>query len=44
VCRDNLNWWKVRVLASQEVVGWLAEGSAGVGYWISTINPNEFAR
>lgn len=34
VCTDNLNWWKVRVLASTEVIGWLAEGSSTGGYWI----------
>jgi hypothetical protein len=46
ICRDNLNWWRVRVRSSQPVVGWMAEGGSGpgVGYWISTINPNEFAR
>lgn len=44
VCRNNLNWWQIRVLSSRPVIGWMAEGSQGVGYWISTINPNEFAR
>ena len=34
VCRENLNWWKIRVLASSPVVGWMAEGSPGIGYWI----------
>jgi hypothetical protein len=42
ICKDNLNWWKIRVLSSFEVVGWMAEGSAGIGYWISTIDPDEF--
>lgn len=37
VCANNLNWWKVRVLASTEVIGWLAEGSPGVGYWIAAL-------
>ncbi|MDQ7024154.1 MAG: SH3 domain-containing protein [Anaerolineae bacterium] len=44
VCRNNLNWWQIEVLSSVTVTGWMAEGSQGVGYWISTINPNEFAR
>lgn len=44
VCSGNLNWWRVRVLASTPVVGWMAEGSRGVGYWISVLNPFEFAR
>lgn len=44
VCNGNLNWWRVRVLASTPIVGWMAEGSRGVGFWISTINPFEFAR
>ncbi|MCU0514572.1 MAG: hypothetical protein MUE40_18615 [Anaerolineae bacterium] len=43
-CADNMNWWRVRVLASTPVVGWLSEGSAFAGYWIATLNPNEFAR
>jgi len=43
VCADGLNWWQVRVLASQPVVGWLAEGSPYVGYWIRLLR-NEFAR
>ncbi|GAB1422034.1 hypothetical protein MASR2M15_22410 [Anaerolineales bacterium] len=34
VCKDNRNWWKIRVLASTEVVGWFSEGSSGVGFWI----------
>lgn len=44
VCNGNLNWWRVRVLASTPVIGWMAEGSRGVGYWISILNPFEFAR
>ncbi|MCS6835569.1 MAG: hypothetical protein NZ750_06080 [Anaerolineae bacterium] len=43
VCSDGLNWWQVRVLASQPVVGWLAEGSPYLGYWIRLLR-NEFAR
>ena len=42
VCRENLNWWRIRVLASQEVVGWMAEGSSGIGYWMRAIDPDEF--
>lgn len=42
ICRENLNWWKVSILASAPVVGWMAEGSSGVGYWIDTVNPDEF--
>jgi hypothetical protein len=42
VCKENLNWWQVRVLASQPVVGWMAEGSQGVGYWIVVRRPGEF--
>lgn len=42
VCRNNLNWWQIRVLSSTPVVGWMAEGSPGIGYWISRINPDEF--
>jgi len=37
VCSNNLNWWKVRVLSTEEVVGWVAEGSSGVGYWIKPL-------
>jgi hypothetical protein len=44
VCRHNLNWWQIEVLSSNPVTGWMAEGSRGVGWWISTVNPNEFAR
>lgn len=35
VCSDNLNWWQVRVLAGNPVVGWMAEGSPFAGYWIA---------
>jgi hypothetical protein len=44
VCRDNLNWWQVRVLASTPVIGWVAEGSTGVGYWLEEVSPDEYAR
>lgn len=44
-CVDNINWWQIRVLSpSFPVSGWIAEGSRGVGYWLSPIDPNEFAR
>lgn len=41
VCRNDLNWWKIRVLASTEVIGWMAEGS-GTGHWMRALNPFEF--
>lgn len=46
ICRNNLNWWKVHVLSIDEVIGWVAEGSPGVGYWIveldvQEVQPNE---
>lgn len=44
VCRDNMNWWQVRVLGSSPLVGWLSEGSQGAGYWIGTSPIDEFAR
>lgn len=44
VCSDNLNWWRIRVLTSNTVVGWIAEGSPGVGYWLSELDPAEFGR
>jgi hypothetical protein len=34
-CVNNLNWWQIRVLSSSPVDGWIAEGSQGVGYWLS---------
>lgn len=34
-CVDNINWWQIRVLSSAPVDGWIAEGSQGVGYWLS---------
>jgi uncharacterized protein YraI len=37
VCRENMNWWKVRVLTSEPVIGWISEGSPGTGYWIGPI-------
>jgi hypothetical protein len=42
VCADNLNWWKIQILASRPVLGWVAEGSPGVGYWIDVLNPDEY--
>jgi hypothetical protein len=29
VCRSNLNWWRVRIVARPEVTGWLSEGGPG---------------
>lgn len=34
VCADTYNWWQVRVLASTEVIGWIAEGGPAQ-YWIA---------
>lgn len=34
ICADSYNWWQVRILASNEVVGWIAEGGPG-NYWIA---------
>ena len=42
VCRNDLNWWKIRVLASNEVIGWMAEGSSGIGYWMRALDPFEY--
>ncbi|MFQ3646041.1 MAG: SH3 domain-containing protein [Anaerolinea sp.] len=42
VCSGNLNWWRVSILASEPVVGWMAEGSRSVGYWIVPVRPDEF--
>lgn len=45
VCSGNLNWWQVRVLGGNvQLIGWLAEGSRGVGYWIGTNETDEFGR
>ncbi len=44
VCANNINWWQIRVRSSNPVEGWIAEGSPGVGYWLSETDPNEFAR
>ncbi|MGB1286565.1 MAG: hypothetical protein ACPG7F_08535 [Aggregatilineales bacterium] len=43
VCANNLNWWFVRIQGREDVVGWVAEGSPGVGYWLRESNPYEFA-
>jgi hypothetical protein len=37
VCSDTYNWWKVRVLSSEPIEGWLAEGGPG-NYWIAPIS------
>lgn len=42
VCADNLNWWRVSVQASTPVIGWMAEGSTGVGFWIRAVRGDEF--
>lgn len=34
VCADTYNWWQVRVLASTEITGWIAEGGPG-SYWLT---------
>jgi hypothetical protein len=34
VCRDNLNWWHIQIVARPEVTGWLSEG--GPGNWAIT--------
>lgn len=44
VCENNLNWWNIRVLSSNPVDGWIAEGSSGVGRWLSPLDPNEYER
>jgi len=44
VCANNINWWHIRVRSSNPVEGWIAEGSQGVGYWLSPTDPDEFAR
>lgn len=44
VCVNNLNWWRIRVRSSNPVEGWIAEGSQGVGYWLSETDPNEYRR
>lgn len=44
VCASNINWWQIRVRSSNPVDGWIAEGSPGVGYWLSETDPNEFSR
>lgn len=44
VCANNINWWQIRVRSSNPVEGWIAEGSPGVGYWLSETDPLEFSR
>lgn len=44
VCRDNMNWWQIRVLASTEVTGWMAEGSPGIGYWMRELTIEDYPR
>lgn len=39
VCANNLNWWRIRLQSgNREIVGWMAEGSSGVGYWMASID------
>jgi hypothetical protein len=34
-CANGLNWWQVRVVGREDVVGWVAEGgTAAGGYWL----------
>lgn len=42
VCASNLNWWQVRILSTNPVVGWIAEGSKYAGFWISAVDPDEY--
>ncbi|MEM9951288.1 MAG: SH3 domain-containing protein [Chloroflexota bacterium] len=45
ICADNINYWQIRVLSSTyDVDGWIAEGSRGVGYWLSPTDPDEYER
>lgn len=37
VCAESYNWWKVRVLTSNPIEGWLAEGGPA-NYWIAPIS------
>ena len=43
VCAENINWWYVRISGREDVAGWIAEGSPGVGYWLRQSNPYEYA-
>lgn len=36
VCSGSYNWWQVRVLASEPVIGWMAEGGPAQ-YWIAPV-------
>ncbi len=29
LCRDNLNWWRVQIVARPGVTGWISEGGPG---------------
>lgn len=42
VCASNMQWWQVRILSSSTVIGWVSQGSSGVGWWITVINPEEY--
>lgn len=43
ICKDNYNWWKIRILDSVPVIGWMAEGGPA-NYWITVLDPNEYAK
>lgn len=36
VCADTYNWWQVKVLASEPVIGWIAEGGPAQ-YWLAPV-------
>ncbi len=36
ICADSYNWWQVRVLASEPVIGWMAEGGPAQ-YWLAPV-------
>jgi len=37
VCANSYNWWKIRILTSNPIEGWLAEGGPA-NYWIAPIS------
>jgi hypothetical protein len=42
-CVDNINWWQIRVMSTYPASGWISEGSPHAGYWLSPVDPDEFA-
>lgn len=42
VCRNDMNWWKIRVLASSEVIGWMSEGGVVGNKWMRPLLPFEY--